>query len=1102
VYVAGQGVEQKGSRQEHPIHHLTLLAKNETGYRHLMKLTSLAHLEGFHYKPRIDFAMLSRYADGLICLSGCMVGELAQHILKGRDEDARALALQYKELFGADYFFEMQDHQLLEQRKVNQRLLQWSKELEIPLVATNDVHYVQQEDAQLQDLLLCIGTNRTMDDPQRMRMQSDQMYMKSADEMALLFPHVPQALANTVAIADRCELELPLGQTFLPTYQVPPEHRSAADYLQSLCRNGLTWRYGRKSEWQEESFRSQAEARLDYELSVIVKMGFADYFLIVWDLLRFAHERGIAVGPGRGSSAGSLVAYVLNITNVDPLHYRLLFERFLNPERISLPDIDMDLSDERRGEVIAYATERYGADRVAQIATFGTMAARSAVRDVARVLEIPLHEVDKVARLLGEKPGDTIAKALASSAELRQLTEQSENARKMIQWAQKLEGMPRNLSTHAAGIVIGPDALTNYVPLQQGAVATPLTQYSMEFVEAVGLVKIDFLGLRTLSVLERTLAFVKRDYGVEVDFSTVPDDDARTYEMLANGDTLGVFQLESAGMRRVLREMKPNQFEDLISVLALYRPGPMEFIPKYIDGKHGRLTVTYPHANLQPILRDTYGIIVYQEQIMQIASLMAGFSLGQADLLRRAVSKKKREILDEQRTFFVAGSVRQGYTETEANTVYDMIVRFADYGFPRAHATAYAVLAFQTAYLRAHYPVSFMTSMMTAVIDRKEKVAEYAEACKTMNIRVLQPDVNESGEWFTASREGSIRFGLAAIKNVGFQAIEAIIRERAERRYEDLVDFCRRIDLRVCNKRVIESLILSGAMDGFGRHRAQLIAVLDEIVDEATKWKKSKLDYDLDLFGFTVAQAATFDYPEVRPFEQRFQLEQEKELLGLFLSGHPLDQYAPALAELPIVSLEAWDELEEKQSILTAGLVLSIRTLVTKKGQPMAFVELENKVMSCEVIMFSETWARDRTLVREGELCLIAGKLQRREDKMQLVADRVLTIEQARQTYQKSHHKAQPNRQPAVSPANPARDGEAPSNDKLFIKVAPGLEGDDTFKQLETILSGHRGRVPVVLVFAQSRQMVQISDSFRVRPNARLIRSLESLYGEGHVKLS
>ncbi|WP_195571888.1 DNA polymerase III subunit alpha [Paenibacillus sp. 1001270B_150601_E10] len=992
AYVTTGSLHDKGSRKDQPIYHLLLLAKNNQGYRNLMKITSVGHLEGFHYKPRVDMETLRRYSEGIICTSACLGSEISQHVLHGRMEEAREAALRYKDIFKDGFYLELQDHGLTEQKKVNMGLIELGRALDIPLVCTNDVHYLEPEDAAMQDVLICIGTGKTVEDEERLRIASDQLYLKSQEQMKSLFPHVPEAIDNTVAIAYQCQVDLTFGESVLPEFSPIPEGMTSSEYVRSLCEAGLKERYEKLPEWSEEAFREQALRRLDYELRTIEQMGYSDYFLIVWDFIRYAHEAGILTGPGRGSSAGSLVAYTLKITNVDPIKYKLLFERFLNPERVTMPDIDIDFNDERRDEVIAYVSEKYGSDRVAQIITFGTMAARASVRDVGRVLNIPYQLTDKVAKLIPQQLGMTLAEALRTSEDLRALRDSEERVKELLDMAAKVEGMPRHASTHAAGVVISPEPLTHFVPLQEGTEHTALTQYSMEHLESIGMLKMDFLGLRTLSIIERTLAWIAEQEGAIPDLNLIDDQDAITYELLGRGETTGLFQLESAGIRRVLKEMKPSNFEDIVSVLALYRPGPMEFIPNFIHSKHGVKPVDYPHQDLEPILKDTYGIIVYQEQIMQIASRMAGFSLGEADLLRRAVSKKKREVLDQERTHFVAGSLKQGYTEEEANRVYDMIVRFANYGFPRAHAAAYGVLAFQTAYLKAHYPNAFMASMLTAQMGNHRKTAEYIEDCRKLSIEVLPPDINESGLTFTPVT-GAIRFGLAAIKNVGTLAIESIMKERSDRPYEDLLDFCKRVDLRVTNRRVIESLIQAGAMDCLPGHRAQKLAMLDDTLEAAAKWRKEREDLQIQLFNFVEVNNWSIEYPEVPPFTTGQQLELERELLGMYLSGHPLDEYAEVLEKSEADRLIDLHDASDETECVVAGMVVSERVIVTKKGKPMAFIELEDRIERAEVVLFPEVWKKARPLVAKGALLAIRAKLQQQDEGFKLLAHDVAPLD-------------------------------------------------------------------------------------------------------------
>ncbi|WP_207952329.1 DNA polymerase III subunit alpha [Paenibacillus turpanensis] len=1171
AYMTTGSMADKGNRKDNPIYHLILLAANPEGYRNLLRLCSVAHLEGFHYKPRVDLKALEKHAEGIICLSSCMGGEIAQLILADKLEEAKAAAERYNRIFEGRFYLELQDHGLLEQKRVMEGIMDIHRRTGIPVAATNDVHYIRREDSAVQDVLLCIGTGKTVDDESRMKMGTDQLYLKSPAEMERLFRRIPEALSNTGRIADLCNVELELGKPLLPRFEPLPVHTAtAADYLAQLCAEGLVSRYGGHPEWADGAFRTNAEERLAYELEVIHRMGYDDYFLIVWDFIRYAHEQGIAVGPGRGSSAGSLVAYCLRITDVDPLKYGLLFERFLNPERVTMPDIDIDFSDERRDEVIAYVSRKYGTDRVAQIITFGTMAARAAVRDVGRVLNVPFAEVDKAAKLIPGGPGWTLAEALEQVPELRELAAKQPKVQEMLDMARKVEGFPRHASTHAAGVVISRDALTDVVPLQEGTAGTALTQFAMEDLEAIGLLKMDFLGLRTLSIVERTLRWVAEMYGEAIDVKAIPEEDGPTYDMLGRGETTGLFQLESAGVRRVLRELKPSRFEDIISVLALYRPGPMEFIPKFIRGKHGLEEVEYPHPSLEPILADTYGIIVYQEQIMQIASQMAGFRLGEADLLRRAVGKKKRDILDGERAKFVAGSVRMGYTEAEADRVYDMIVRFADYGFPRAHATAYAVLAYQTAYLKANYPVPFMASMLTAVTGNHRKTAEYVDDCRRLGIAVRPPDVNESGVTFTpvpaadGGRGGAIRFGLASVKNVGVQAIESILKERAKGAFTSLEDFCRRVDLRVCNKRVVESLLLCGAMDSLSGHRAQMLAVLDDALEAAVKWKKEREDLQIQLFDLPEKVNWILDIPDVREFTPMEKLELEREYIGMFLSGHPLDAYAGLLESIPFAPLYSLPELEDGSEVRAAGMIASCKPIMTKKGQPMAFLELEDHADKVEVVVFPELWKRVSETAAKGSLVALRAKLQLNEEEVKLIVEQLVPLSDPDLAA-----KLQPNRAPGRRPAPPSarqerpqaaapaagrtaerpgapqRQGQAapgptgaaadaananaaasagsvqpsrapadksggtaasmkrnaPLSQRVYIKITGDKEDQETLQALQTLLFSHSGPLPVMLYYERGKRLLELPEKYAVKPNPLLMARIETLFGKGSARV-
>ncbi|MEY4480793.1 MAG: hypothetical protein RLZZ267_1471 [Bacillota bacterium] len=1090
AYITAGSLHEKGNRKDQPIYHLILLARDLTGFRNLLKLTSTAHLEGFHYRPRIDMALLAKHAEGVTGLSACLGGHVARLLQDERYEDAKKVALEYKEIFQGHYYLELQDHGLLEQKQVNQQLIRLSQETEIPLIATNDAHYLHQEDSLVQDILICIGTGKTMDDETRLKMKTDQMYLKSAEQMAALFPHVPEAIANTRRVADSCNVKLALGESILPSFSPIPEGMTSESYLRQLCEQGLQERYASSPEWADESYRNEIEQRLTYECSVIARMGYNDYFLIVWDFIRFAHAQGIMTGPGRGSSAGSLVAYCLRITDVDPIKYKLLFERFLNPERISMPDIDIDFNDERRDEVIAYVVKKYGAEHVAQIITFGTMAARAAVRDVGRVMNLPYNDVDKAAKLIPAQPGMTLEAAIDQVSELRQLAGKQIATKSLLDYARKVEGFPRHASTHAAGVVISKGPLTNYVPLSEGSAGVPLTQWSMEHLESIGLLKMDFLGLRTLSIIDRTIRAIQRNHGIRLVLSQIPDDDADTFALLSEGETTGLFQLESPGVRRVLKEMKPNCFEDIISVLALYRPGPMEFIPRYIQGKQGLIEVKYPHPTLEPILKDTYGIIVYQEQIMQIANLMAGFTLAEADLLRRAVSKKKREVLDEQRAHFLAGCLRQGYTAKDANDVYDMIVRFADYGFPRAHAAAYAVLAYQTAYLKTHFSAEFMASMLTSVLGNHGKTAEFIDECKRMEIVVLPPDVNESEVEFAAKIvDGvvTIRFGLGAIKNVGVNATEMIMKTRVEKPFEDLKDFARRIDHRQCNKRVIESLIQGGAFDQLPGHRAQLVAVLDETMEAAVKWKKEREDFQLHLFGFTEQVNVQEQLPDVKPYGATTLLELERELLGIYLSGHPLDAYRGLSQQLQATPIHYLSEVPDQDAVTLVGRLIAVKKIVSKAGKQMAFAELEDHFDKVELVVFPEVFKQSSKLLEKGQLVALSGKIQQQEDGSKCLVDQMVALdEQALQILN-------PTRKPKSTPLV--------TGQKVFIKITKSNETSALLVQLKQTLQAHAGQLEVVLFYERSNKSIALNQTYKVKPSPQLIKDVEQLLGPGTIKV-
>lgn len=1081
MYLTSGDYQDRPSLKEQKIYHQLLIAETNEGYQNLLRLTTEAHLHGFHYKPRIDRNLLRKYSSGLIATSSCLGGEIPQAILADRLEYGRERLLEYLDIFGRNHFYlELQDHQIYEQQKVNRQLIAWAKEFNLGLIATNDVHYLDSDDHVVHDCLLCIGTGKKLADENRMRFETNQFYLKSSLEMSELFSYVPEAMINTVKIADRCQVEIPFGQRLLPRFPVP-DHLTAKEYLSRICHAGARKRYG-------DSLPEEVKERLSYELDVIHQMGFDDYFLVVWDFVDFAHRNEIAIGPGRGSAAGSLVAYVLKITDVDPIRFQLLFERFLNPERISMPDIDIDISYERRDEVIHYVTEKYGSDRVAQIITFGTMAPRAAVRDLGRVMGLPYQEVDRIAKFIPSHPGMTMERAFQMEPMLTELYHSRPEMAQLVNFAKRIEGIPRHSSTHAAGVVISQTPLTNWIPLQEGNGGIPLTQYAMESLEEIGLLKMDFLGLRNLTVIERAIEMVRRDQGIEISFQSY--DDSKTYELLTSGETTGVFQLESMGIRKVLRELKPTTLEDLIAVLALYRPGPMEQIPRFIRAKHGLEKVAYPHPDLEEILKPTYGIIVYQEQIMQIAAKLAGFSLGQADLLRRAVSKKKKELLDEQRGAFVRGCIKQGYPEKTGHNVYDLIVRFADYGFNRSHAAAYAVLAYQTAYLKATYPQAFLAAQLSTVMGNQAKVAEYMDEAKKMGIPIYPPDIQRSDYGFSIEQNG-IRFGLAAVKNVGNQAIQVIIDARVKGAFTDLRDFCRRLDLRICNRRVLESLIQCGATESLPGHRAQQLAMLDEVLEKTSLAHKWGLGDQLDLFeeeGFVFEEPLRTDYSSVSPYTRKELIALERELLGLYLSGHPLDDYQSLYQSFVSHSCATVHEAKEGMSVTLAGMIHAVKTIQTKKGEPMAFIELEDATGSVEVVVFPRVYKQVRMLLQHDELILLKATFQENDEGGKCIANQILKLEELKEhTF------------PSVD--DRVRSGFEDSKkqqERVRIYIPKQMEHPNQLYALQQILQEYRGRTPVLLIYQRTKKGLALPiEKYGITPSKSCQQEVEDLLGSG-----
>lgn len=987
-YVAPRSRFLKEGKEDKSTYHLVLLAENQQGYRNLCKLNAVAYLEGFYYKPRIDREILRQHSEGLICLSACLAGEVIQSLLENDMEAAYAIAQDYLEILDRDhYFIELQDHGLDEQRLTNPQLIKLANDLNIGLVCTNDCHYINREDAEWHDMLLCVQTGRLRSDPLRMRFPNSEFYLKSPEEMQLLFGEYPEALANTVRIAERCQVNLDKhDQVDLPVVQVP-EGYDLETYLRYLCEEGIKKRY--------PEVTPQLRERLEYELDIIISMRFPGYFLIVWDLINFCHQNGIRVGPGRGSAAGSLVAYSLGITNIDPIRYNLIFERFLNPERVSMPDIDTDFCVVRRGEVIDYLVDKYGEDKVGQIVTFGTMKSKLVVKDVGRALDIPIPEVNKLTKLIPDDLKMTLAKALKESAELKELYDNDERVRELWDISTKLEGMPRHTGTHAAGVVIAPAPVVDYMPCFKMGVNILTTQFEKEQVEEQGLVKMDILGLRNLTVIGDALKNIKQSRGLDIDIDNIPLDDQAVYEMLSAGDTDGVFQLESDGMRTYLRALKPERIEDIIAMVALYRPGPLEggMVNDFIKRKHGETKVEYPHPMLEPVLAETYGVMVYQEQIMQVASTMAGFTLGQADELRRAMGKKKPEVLAAKRKDFLAGALQKGVSEKTANEVFDLMEFFSGYGFNKSHSAAYGIVTYQTAWLRCHYAAEYMAAILTSFMQSADKVTTYIEACRNAGLEILPPDINLSYTDFSV-HDGKVRFGLAAIKNVGREIINQIIEERnANGEFTSLTDLCSRIAL---NKRILESLIRSGALDSLGGKRSQYLAVYEQALELGRRFAEQQASQQLSLFDFGLeqTQAVEVELPAIPELETMDLLRMEKESIGFYVSGHPLDAYTEKLRPIINHKLSEIPGLKDRSFLRIAGLVTQNQNRLTKKGDSMAIFTLEDKLTSVRCVCFPKAYVDARQYLVDGTPVLVNGRLQvEDEGRFSVIVEAVYGLE-------------------------------------------------------------------------------------------------------------
>ena len=1006
VYVApGSRFDKEKGKEEDRYYHLVLLAETQEGYQNLIKIVSYGFVDGFYYKPRVDMELLEQYHEGIIALSACLAGEVARNLARGFYEEGKEAALRYEKIFGkGNFFLELQDHGIPEQRQVNHELIRMSRETGIELVATNDVHYTYSSDAEAHDILLCVQTGKSLKDENRMRYEGGQYYVKSEEEMRRLFPYAPEAIENTGKIAERCNVEIEFGVTKLPKFDVPDGY-TAWEYLNKLCFEGLDKRYTDNKE--------ELKKRLNYELGVIKDMGYVDYFLIVWDFIRYAREHGIMVGPGRGSAAGSLVSYTLGITKLDPIKYDLLFERFLNPERVSMPDIDVDFCFERRQEVIDYVVEKYGKDQVVQIVTFGTMAARGVIKDVGRVMDVPYVQCDTIAKMIPQELNITIDKAMKANPELKKIYETDETVRKLIDMSRRLEGLPRHTSMHAAGVVISQKPVMEYVPLSRGSDGSLVTQFTMTTLEELGLLKMDFLGLRTLTVIQNAEKLVRRDKGIELDMDKIDYEDKKVYGMLGAGKTEGVFQLESTGMKNFMKELKPGNLEDIIAGLSLYRPGPMDFIPQYIKGKNNPDEIHYDCPELEPILKATYGCIVYQEQVMQIVRSLGGYTLGRSDLVRRAMSKKKASVMEKERQNFVYGNeeegvpgcIHRGISEKTANKIYDDMIDFAKYAFNKSHAAAYAVVSYQTAFLKYYYPVEYMAALMTSVIHNPSKVAEYILSSRKMQIEILPPDINFGESEFSADH-GAIRYGLSAIKSLGAPMIRAIVEERNENgKYQSLRDFIERMSGRELNKRAIENLIKAGALDQVSGNRRQKLMVYAEIVDAVNQEKKNAMTGQMSLFDLISdeeKEAYEIQMPKVEEYSKEELLSFEKEVLGVYISGHPLEEYEERWRKnitARTVDFQIDEELgtskaRDGEIAVIGGIITNKTVKYTRNNKVMAFLTIEDLVGTVEVVVFPNDYEKNVQKMEEDSKVFIRGKVQGDADKAsKLICEKIYSFD-------------------------------------------------------------------------------------------------------------
>lgn len=1074
IYVAPTSRLEKKSHGIHEAaYHLTLLAKDMEGYKNLMKLVTIGHLEGFYYRPRVDKEVLQQYSNGLIAMSGCLKGEVCYTAVREQFDDTKKVIREYQSIFGEDnYYLELHRHGIPDQDKANEFLVSISKEWSVPLVATNDFHYVDQQDAEAHDVLMCVQMGASQADPNRMRFSADEFYLKSAEEMASIFSDVPQAMESTIQIAEKCNLELEFGKHHMPQYE-PPEGESREKMLRRLCEEGIPRCY-------PDGAPPELKERLDVEMGVITKMGFVSYFLITWDFIHYAKENDIPVGPGRGSAAGSVIAFLLGITNIDPLKYSLIFERFLNPERVSMPDIDIDFCYDRRGEVINYVVKKYGEQNVAQIGTFGTMKAKAAIRDVGRVMDVPYSDVDKIAKLVPNELNITLKKALEDSPDLREQYEKNPIVTRIIDMAIKLEGCVRNVSTHAAGIVISEKPLTEYVPLAQGANGELATQYPMKPVEQLGLLKMDFLGLKTLTVISNCLKLIKETKGEEINIDRISMEDKKTFDLLAKGNTIGVFQLESPGMRDISRRIGLERFEHIVALVALFRPGPMKFIDDFIKRKFGA-KISYLHPDMEPILEDTYGIMIYQEQVMKVANEIGGYSLGQADNLRRIMGKKIPEQMEQQREVFIKGAVEKGVNKKVADKIFEQMAYFAGYGFNKSHSAAYSLIAYQTAYLKANYPTEFMAALLTSEMGNTDKVVQYIEECKQMGSAVLPPDVNKSFTDFSID-DNNIRFGLNAIKNVGRNAVDNIVQVRKERgEFTSLYDFTEHLDTRIVNRKVLESLIKSGSMDSFGLNRSQLFEMIDAALQAADEFQKDR-DRGQSSFFDVLENQDTFKKelqkpPNIPEWPEHDLLRQEKEMIGFYITGHPLGAFAKVIERYANCSVDKLGERSEGDEVKVGGIILSAKHTVTKRNnERMAILTVEDLTGNVDALVFPRAYESCRQFLDVDTPIFIQGKANLKDDQPKIIVEQIYPLAETQKRMTKA----------------------------VFVNMDLPTLKEETLDSLKQVLKQHHGETRVLIDFSYptgEKLVMEVDPQNRVNPTDDLVLEIEALLGEKTVFL-